>query len=199
MLYSLQNPLPVFQKSYQNLHQCCCRIPMNGSGVVIEVYSADIGTHSLYSKIVSKLALVLLLNTYERFRGSNRSLLCKLRNLYNYILSFVSKLALVLLQNPTPLEYRSREINSRDTNERFQGRNRNVLCSFWNPSLVFENHIISNVTECIHPVPISIQSIFYNLRNKTLCPFHIRNLNSVHKKRSLISSSQILFQRICFK
>ena len=70
---------------------------MNGSGVVIEVYSADIGTHSLYSKIVSKLALVLLLNTYERFRGSNRSLLCKLRNLYNYILSFVSKLALVLL------------------------------------------------------------------------------------------------------
>ena len=56
---------------------------MNGSGVVIEVYSADIGTHSLYSKIVSKLALVLLLN-------------------------------------PTPLEYRSREINSRDTNERFR-------------------------------------------------------------------------------
>ena len=41
---------------------------MNGSGVVIEVYSADIGTHSLYSKIVSKLALVLLLNTNERFR-----------------------------------------------------------------------------------------------------------------------------------
>ena len=43
-------------------------IPMSGSGVVIEVYSADIGTHSLYSKIVSKLALVLLLNTNERFR-----------------------------------------------------------------------------------------------------------------------------------
>ena len=41
---------------------------MNGSGVVIEVYSADIGTHSLYSKIVSKLALVLLLNTNEQFR-----------------------------------------------------------------------------------------------------------------------------------
>ena len=147
MLYSLQNPLPVFQKSYQNLHQCCCRIPMNGSGVVIEVYSADIGTHSLYSKIVSKLALVLL-------------------------------------QNPTPLEYRSREINSRDTNERFQGSNLSIFCSLWNPSPVFENHIISNVTEYLHPVPINIQSIFYNFRNKTLCPFHIRNLNSrIQKKR----------------
>ena len=53
---------------------------MNGSGVVIEVYSADIGTHSLYSKIVSKLALVLLLNTNERFQGSNRSILCNFRN-----------------------------------------------------------------------------------------------------------------------
>ena len=41
---------------------------MNDSGVVIEVYCADIGTHSLYSKIVSKLALVLLLNTNERFQ-----------------------------------------------------------------------------------------------------------------------------------
>ena len=28
-------------------------------------------------KIVSKLALVLLLNTYERVQGGNRSLLCR--------------------------------------------------------------------------------------------------------------------------
>ena len=75
IFYNFRNLCLVFPKSYQNLHQCCCRIPMNGSGVVIEVYSADIGTHSLYSKIVSKLSLVLLFNTNERFQGSNRSIL----------------------------------------------------------------------------------------------------------------------------
>ncbi len=80
IFYNFRNLCLVFPKSYQNLHQCCCRIPMNGSGVVIEVYSADIGTHSLYSKIVSKLALVLLQNTNERFQGSNRSILCNFRN-----------------------------------------------------------------------------------------------------------------------
>ena len=32
-------------------------------------------------------------------------------------------LALVLLLNPTPLEYRSREVNSRDTNAQFHGGN----------------------------------------------------------------------------
>ena len=31
-------------------------------------------------KIVSKLALVLLQNTNERFQGSNRSTLCSIRN-----------------------------------------------------------------------------------------------------------------------
>ena len=42
---------------------------MCGSEVVIEVYSAVFGTYRLYSKIVSKLALVLLLNTYKRFQS----------------------------------------------------------------------------------------------------------------------------------
>ena len=41
----------------------------------------------------------------------------------------------------------------------------------------------SVVIEYLHPVPISIQSIFYNLRNKTLCPFHIRSPNSSYTKR----------------
>ena len=40
----------------------------------------------------------------------------------------------------------------------------------------------SVVIEYLHPVPISTQTIFYNFRNKTLCPFHIRNLNSAYKK-----------------
>lgn len=96
----------------------------------------------------------------------------------------VSKSALVLLQN---------------TNERFQGNNRSIFCSLWNPSPVFENHIISNVTEYLHPVPISTQTIFYNFRNKTLCPFHIRNLNSAYKKEEPNQLLLILFQRICFK
>ena len=54
------------------------------------------GTYHLYSKIVSNLsdlfedpdsfrdtghALVLLLNTYERFQGGNRSLFCVFQNL----------------------------------------------------------------------------------------------------------------------
>ena len=160
MLYSLQNPLPVFQKSYQNLHQCCCRIPMNGSGVVIEVYSADIGTHSLYSKIVSKLALVLL-------------------------------------QNPTPLEYRSREINSRDTNERFQGSNLSIFCSLWNPSPVFENHI-----KCYRiPTPGSNQ-----YSNHILQLPEQDFVSLPHPKSKFRTQKEepnklllILFQRICFK
>lgn len=103
---------------------------MCGSRVVIEVYSADLGTHCLYSK--------------NRIKSSN------LFEDFNTVCVGIG--ALVLLLN---------------TNERFQDRNRNVLCSLRNPSLVFENHIISNVTEYLHPVPFSIQSIFYNSRNKT--------------------------------
>ena len=41
----------------------------------------------------------------------------------------------------------------------------------------------SVVTEYLHPVPISIQSIFYNFRNKILCHFHIRSPNSSYTKR----------------
>ena len=52
--------------------------------------------------------------------------------------------ALVLLLNPIPLEYRSLEMNSRDTNERFQTCNRSLFCVFRNLSLVFENRIKSS-------------------------------------------------------
>ena len=56
----------------------------------------------------------------ERFQNGNRGLLCSDRNQVSCIRRIVSKLALVLLLNPTPLEYRSREVNSRDTNEWFR-------------------------------------------------------------------------------
>ena len=62
----------------------------------------------------------------ERFQSSNRGLLCSFRNQCNYILSFVSKLALVLLLN---------------TYKRFHGCNRNVFCSLWNPFFVFKKSI----------------------------------------------------------
>ena len=100
------------------------------------------------------------------------------------ILKIVSKSALVLLQN---------------TYVRFHGNNRSIFYSLWNPSPVFENHIISNVIECIHPVPISTQTIFYNLRNKTLCSFHIRSPNFRTQKEEPHQLLLILFQRICFK
>ena len=59
----------------------------------------------------------------ERFQSGNRGLLCSFRNQYNYILSFVSKLALVLLLN---------------TNERFQDSKRSVLCGIRNPFLCIQ-------------------------------------------------------------
>ena len=103
-------------------------------------------------KIVSKLALVLLIISISGSRVVIKSIL-QFSEPGNRIHKIVSKLALVLLLN---------------TYERFRSSNRSVLCSLWNPSPVFENHIISNVTEYLHPVPISIQSTFCNFRNKTL-------------------------------
>ncbi len=65
-LCSFRNQQPVFLKSYQNLHQCCYRIPMNGSRVVTEMFSAAFGTHHPYSKIIS---YQMLPNTYTRFQS----------------------------------------------------------------------------------------------------------------------------------
>ena len=79
-------------------------------------------------KIVSKLALVLLLNTYKRFQI--------------VIEEYSTVFGTCLLYS----------------------RNRIKTCT-------------SVVIEYLHPVPISTQTIFYNFRNKTLCPFHIRSPN----------------------
>ena len=108
------------------------------------MFSAVVGTHSLYSKKVSKLALVLLLNINDLFHGGIQSVLCSLRNpffvfkkkyqnLSNLFedsnTACVGIVALVLLLNPTPSEYRSLEMNSRDTYARFHGSKRSMFCS----------------------------------------------------------------------
>ncbi len=95
---------------------------------------------------VSKLALVLLLNTNERFQDSKRSVLCGIRNPFLCIQKSIKSSnlfedpdsvrdtgrTLVLLLNLTPSEYRSLEMNSRDTYARFQSGKRSMLCNFWN-------------------------------------------------------------------
>ena len=111
------------------------RIPMNGSGVVIEVCYIVFRTHCLYSKNRIKSIELVRRSGFRQGYASCTSVVieyqCAVPGQYlKYVMQLsepmfrireiVSKLALVLLLNPTPLEYRSREVNSRDTNKRFQ-------------------------------------------------------------------------------
>ena len=77
---------------------------MNGSRVATKDVLQQSEPGFLYSKKVSNLSN--LFEDPDSVRDTGR--------------------ALVLLLNPTPLEYRSLEMNSRDTNERFQSSNRSV-------------------------------------------------------------------------
>ena len=143
---------------------------------------------------VSKSALVLLLNTHKRFRRGIRSVLCSIRNrmsVFDKIVSNLSNLfedpdsvrdtghALVLLLNPTPLEYRSREINSRDTNVRFQGSSRSLLYRFRNQCFVFDK-IVSNLSNLFED-PDSVRDTGHALvllLNPTPLEYRSREINS---------------------